>query len=138
MTPAKALAASPPGADGAGNGYTDAVATRTAPLYERVRSVVPAFEWPVFAPDIDAILRLKRARNAVILAHNYQPTEIFHCVDDIVGDSPALEREAAADDSDCNVVLYVNCNARHATRQPSAQTTPTPTPAPGPPTERGI
>src|SRR5215813_11606130 len=45
---------------------------RTAPLYERVREVVPPIEWPVFARDIDAILALKRARNAVILAHNYQ------------------------------------------------------------------
>ena len=46
---------------------------RTAPLYQRVAKVVPAVEWPVFARDIDAILELKRARNAVILAHNYQP-----------------------------------------------------------------
>ena len=67
---------------------------RTAPLYERVRSVIPPIEWPTFAEDIDAIVELKRLRNAVILAHNYQTPEIFHCVADIVGDSLALAREA--------------------------------------------
>ena len=39
-----------------------AALARTAPLYERVRGVIPAMEWPVFAEDIDAILRLKRER----------------------------------------------------------------------------
>src|SRR5580704_13301337 len=73
---------------------------RTAPLYERVKTVVPAIEWPVFARDIDAILTLKRARNAVILAHNYQTPEIFHCVADIVGDSLALARQAMRVDAD--------------------------------------
>ena len=70
--------------------FTADVAARTAPLYERVRSVIPDFEWPAFAPDIDAIQRLKRERNAIVLAHNYQTPEIFHCVADLVGDSLAL------------------------------------------------
>ncbi len=76
---------------------------RTAPLYDRVKSVVLSAEWPSFAADIDAILRLKRERNAVILAHNYQTPEIFHCVADIVGDSLALARRAM--DVDADVIL---------------------------------
>src|ERR1700754_4896563 len=78
---------------GARMSYADTIA-RTAPLYDRVKPATPPMEWPVFADDVDAILRLKRQRNAVILGHNYMTPEIFHCVSDIVGDSLALAREA--------------------------------------------
>ena len=70
-------------------------AAPAAALYDRVRRVIPPAEWQTFEDDIDAILALKRRRNAIILAHNYQTPEIFHCVADIVGDSLALAREAA-------------------------------------------
>jgi quinolinate synthase len=87
---------------------------RTAPLYERVKKVVPPIEWPVFARDIDAILALKRTRNAVILAHNYQTPEIFHCVADLVGDSLALAREATRVDADVIVLAGVHFMAETA------------------------
>ncbi len=66
----------------------------------RVSRVIPPIEWPAFAADIEAILALKRERNAIILAHNYQTPEIFHCVADIVGDSLALAREATTSDAE--------------------------------------
>src|SRR5499427_748996 len=83
-------------------------------LYERVKTVTPAIESDGFAGDIDAILDLKGARNAVILAHNYQTPEIFHCVADIVGDSLALAREAMRADAEVIVLAGVHFMAETA------------------------
>ncbi|MCK1342280.1 quinolinate synthase, partial [Bradyrhizobium sp. CW11] len=74
--------------------WTPEVERATAPLYERVKRVMPPIEWPLMAPTIKAINELKQARGAVILAHNYQTPEIFHCVADIGGDSLQLAVEA--------------------------------------------
>ncbi|MBU6457800.1 MAG: quinolinate synthase NadA [Bradyrhizobium sp.] len=77
----------------------------TAHLYQRVEKVISPVEWPLMAPYIKAINDLKRERNAVILAHNYQTPEIFHCVADVGGDSLQLALEATKVKSD----IIVQC-----------------------------
>jgi quinolinate synthase len=83
-------------ADGsAGLEFTAVVEAATAPVWEKVKSRVTPIEWRLAAPLVAEINRLKRAKNAVILAHNYMTPEIFHGVGDFVGDSLGLAREAA-------------------------------------------
>lgn len=88
--------------------WTPEVEAATAHLYERVKTVIPPVEWPFFAPYVKAINELKKVRNAVILAHNYQTPEIYNCVADVVGDSFALAREATKTDADVIVQCGVH------------------------------
>jgi quinolinate synthase len=88
--------------------------TDIAGLYAKVRHAIPSIEWAAHLADIEAILELKRNRNAIILAHNYQTLEIFHCVADLVGDSLALAREALNVDADIIVLAGVHFMAETA------------------------
>ncbi len=100
-------------------------------LHAKVRHQIPAIEWPVFAADIEAIKALKKRRNAVILAHNYQTPEIFHCVADIVGDSLALARQATEVDADVIVLAGVHFMAETAKLLNPRKTVLIPDPAAG-------
>ncbi len=81
---------------------------------ERWKRVLPENDWPAHAPYIAEIRRLKRERNAVLLAHNYQMPEVFHGVADLTGDSLALAREAADVDAGVIVVCGVHFMAETA------------------------
>src|ERR1700744_992660 len=79
--------------------FTPEVERATANVWEKVKRRGTPIEGRAHAPLIDAINRIKREKNAVILAHNYMTPEIFHGVGDFVGDSLALAREAARTDA---------------------------------------
>ena len=111
--------------------YTPEVARRTAPVYERVRGVIPELEWPVHAPYVAAIEEWKRRRNAIVLAHNYQTPEIFHGVADRTGDSLALARMAAETEADVIVMAGVHFMAETAKILSPEKTVLIPDPAAG-------
>ena len=82
-------------ADGETFAFTPTVEAETAAIWAKVKDRVTPIEWRFHAPLIAEINRLKREKDAVILAHNYMTPEIFHGVGDYVGDSLGLAKEAA-------------------------------------------
>ena len=95
-------------AEARGLAYDDAVKAETDVLYPLVQDFITPMEWPAIAPLVAAINRLKKEKNAVILAHNYMTPDIFQLVGDFRGDSLQLAREAANVDADIIVQAGVH------------------------------
>ena len=83
-------------------------------LYNKVKKFIPEIEWAVYEPLVNKINKLKKEKNAVILAHNYMTPEIYHCVADIVGDSLLLAKESQKAKADTIIMCGVHFMAETA------------------------
>jgi len=83
-------------------------------LYNKVKKFIPEVEWAVYEPLVNKINKLKKEKNAVILAHNYMTPEIYHCVADIVGDSLLLAKESQKAKADTIIMCGVHFMAETA------------------------
>lgn len=81
----------------------DARKTEMSTIEAKLSRAYTAADMVEKAPLIEAINRLKREKNAVILAHNYMTPDIYHGVADIVGDS--LQLAVAASKSNADIIV---------------------------------
>ena len=88
--------------------FTTEVKIATDPIYQKISKVMPEIEWSVHAPYIHKINKLKKEKNAIILAHNYQTPEIYHGIADVAADSLALAIEASKTNADIIVMAGVH------------------------------